>query len=287
MPSYPDIHNFVVGIEQVYSDIADNADARPAYWGESVASGANQYRIHLDDNGMLVTNWTIDWGDGSNPQTVQPQPWVVHQYPTAGSYTISVTANSRDGTFTNESTHITDFAGIGGSGDGGLQVSLSEVPPTLHVAGPQKTALGSTFALDNLVSVSAPDQANVVDGTSVTQDYSYSIDWGDGSTPFTGSNIDVISAGGTGSPFMGALRSDTVDGLLTHVYSDPGTYNLNVTVTKGGLSDSQIIPITVVSLTAAISGLPTNNTCDEGTAVNLSASYTADPREPIQSPTPG
>ena len=285
MPQYPEIHSFVLGIEQVYAGIQNNPDARPAYWGEDVATGSHQYRIHLDDNGMLVRSWTIDWGDGSDPQTVSPQPWVVHQYPAAGEYTISVTAQSADGSYSGDSTGgvpIADLVGIGGSGNK-LQVTVSGVPPTLHVAGPQTVASGQTFSLDNLAAFSSQD-AVINETNGVTTDYSYSIDWGDGSQPFAGSYVDVINAG-TQAPFMGALSSTAGDGPLTHVYGDTGSYHVAVTVTEiaTGLSDTQIIPVNVVQLapTISMSNLSSGDTCSEGTQVGFSSSYTTSPTDPI------
>ena len=64
MPSIPEIHQFVVGVEQVYANIESDPTARPAAWGENMATGGYDYRVHLDDNGMLVSQWTINWGDG-------------------------------------------------------------------------------------------------------------------------------------------------------------------------------------------------------------------------------
>jgi Ca2+-binding RTX toxin-like protein len=276
LPENADIHNFVVGLEQIESDIANNPDARPAYWGENVAGGANEYRVHFDDNGMLLTSLTVTWGDGSGPQTVPPQPWVVHQYPTAGNYTIQVTAAGADGAYSATSTggiDIADIAGIGGSGSG-LQMTLSSVPPTLHVAGPQTVAQVQTFALDNLASFSDPNPGDA--GT-----FSDSIDWGDSSQPFLGSNFNVINSGANGQPYVAALTSSAGDGPLTHVYSNPGTYYLVVTVTDAtyGISDTQTIPIAVVQLAPTITttGLSSGNTCDEGTTVGLSGTVAADP----------
>ncbi len=68
---------------------------------------------------------------------------------------------------------------------------------------------------------------------------------------------------------------------LRSVYTDPGTYEVNVTVTDNGsqLSDTQTIPVTVVQLAPTInmSGLSVGNSCDEGATVGLSATVTADP----------
>ena len=272
-----DLDNFIIAEQQIFNDISANSDARPAYWGENVAGGSNQYRIHLDDNGMLIESWSIDFGDGSDPQTVSPTPWVIHQYPTGGNYTITVTAQSPDGSYSTSATSgldLTDGAGIGGSSGGGLQVSMSSAPPTLHVAGPQTVAGGQAFALDNLASFSSFNTGD---------SFSYTIDWADGSTPFAGVNFNTISSGGGSAPLVYALASDAGDGPLTHVFTDPGTYYVVVTVTDdtSGLSDTQTIPVTVQQLVASIGGLPTNNICDEGTPVTLTASADPTPSDPV------
>ena len=50
---------------------------------------------------MLVNQWTVNWGDGSPPQQVSNQPWIVHPYAgNPANYAITVTATSLDGTFT-------------------------------------------------------------------------------------------------------------------------------------------------------------------------------------------
>ncbi len=196
MPDVPEIHNFVVGLEQVYSDIADNPDARPAFWVQT-AAGSNKCQVFLDDNGMLITQWTIDWGDGGEPQTVSPAPWVVHQYSTPGDYTVTVTAVGMDGTYTAD----------------GVDPPISAAAPMLHVAGPQTVAAGQTFALDNLASFSSQDAPTIDTDTNTTADFTYSVDWGDGSTPFTGIYADALTASGV-TPFAGALRSDTLDGPI-------------------------------------------------------------------------
>ena len=108
----PEITQFILGLEAIKSDILSNPAARPSCWGESLATGGGEYRLHFNDNGMLVGQWTIDWGDGSDPQQVPNQPWVIHQYPGgAGQYQITVTARSVNGTFS---------GGVGGSAGGAL-----------------------------------------------------------------------------------------------------------------------------------------------------------------------
>ncbi len=270
----PTITQFIAELAQVQAEIADNPAARPVFWAANVTGAANQVCLHLDDNGMLIDRWTIDWGDGSSPQTVSPQPSVIHQYAAAGQYTIGVTASSPDGSYSAAATGwYANLVGIGGGGST-LQVSLPAMPPTLHVAGPQTVAQGQTFALDDLASFSYGNASN-------STGFTYTIDWGDGTPPFSGSNVDVIAPGNGVSPFLGALASDAGDGPLTHVYASAGTYYLAVTVTAddSGLSDTQTIPINAVTLAPTITGLP--STCDEGTTVNLGAAVDTTLTDPV------
>jgi len=200
-------------------------------------------------------------------------------------YTILVSATSPDGTFSAAPTlgRFANIAGIGGRGASGLQVNLASAPPTVHVADARTVAQGQTFALDNLAAFSYANAAAVTASDGVSGNFTYAVDWGDGSAPFTGTNVDVISSGSTSLPFLGALRSDTPDGPLAHAYSEAGTYYLAVTVTfaASGRSDTQTIPVNVVALTPVISGLPENNTCNEGDAINLSAGVSPASADPV------
>jgi len=108
-----------IGLQQIDCSIENNPQARPSFWGETTSNGGDVYKLHLCDNGMLVEWWTINWGDGSDPQTVSTRqsfalpivnvPWVTHQYSgSPNQYAITVTASAgMDGTFT------------GGTGDPG------------------------------------------------------------------------------------------------------------------------------------------------------------------------
>ena len=99
-PGIPSLEPFFDGLREIYSSILSNPAARPSFWGEPAAAGAGQYQLHLCDNGMLVSQWTINWGDGSAPQQVADEPWVVHAYAgNTSQYAIAVTASSVDGTF--------------------------------------------------------------------------------------------------------------------------------------------------------------------------------------------
>lgn len=172
----PDIEQFIQGLQQIYSNISSNPQARPTYWGEVAASGGGQYELHLCDNGMLVTAWTVNWGDGSNPQTVpDSQLWVMHTYAgNTSQYTITVTANSVDGSYA---------AGIGttpGALDSNFDGTISETggPPAdwsspgnphwsqAGANGQQTTNFESGNGFDQAAAVTSDDGNILVVGTT-------------------------------------------------------------------------------------------------------------------------
>jgi hypothetical protein len=70
-----------------------------------VAEG-QEFRLFLtveDPGDDTLGGWTIDWGDGTTPQTVSGSPeYVAHTYadnPTAGHFTITASASDEDGTY--------------------------------------------------------------------------------------------------------------------------------------------------------------------------------------------
>jgi uncharacterized delta-60 repeat protein len=99
-PGIPALEPLIQGLDQIESNILSNPAARPSYWGQPIAAGSGQYQLYLSDNGMLVSQWTILWGDGTTSQ-VSNQPWVVHSYAgNTSQYAITVTASSCNGPFT-------------------------------------------------------------------------------------------------------------------------------------------------------------------------------------------
>ena len=243
----PELRAYYDGLKRIQADILSNPNARPSYWGEALTTGGGEYRLHLNDNGMLISQWTIDWGDGSEPQKVSNQPWVVHRYPGgAGQYQITVTASSLNGTY---------FAGKGGNTDGaqgrdaggsdtdslrggdgdfdpglaGLGVQADNVPPVLRVVADQQAAEGQELILSQL---------GIFTHASVTGDFAYQIDWGDGSTPTTGTAA-VISQGPPNDPLVGSFGG-------RHTYRTAGIYYVAATVTDpDGGSDTQTFVVTV------------------------------------------
>jgi hypothetical protein len=251
--TYAPAQTYFDELQAVEDTIASTSADRPSVWGENVATAANQYRLHLNDNGMLVSGWLVDWGDGTSPQSVSPVPWVVHQYAAAGDYSITVTAYSIDGSYSTSGSSFTDFVGIGGSSPG-LEPSFPDVAPTVQVASAQTVAAGQVFSLANEAGLNYPG----VPPNPITA----SADWDDGSNPDI-LTVTPTAAGGVGSPYMATLSGQ-------HVYTEPGTYYVTITAANGSLSDTQEIPVTVVPLTTTISGLNSGNTYNEGDTASLS-----------------
>jgi len=148
-----------------------------------------------------ITSYSWDFGDGatSNLQSLS------HTYGAEGSYTVTLT--------------VTDDQGATSSSSQDVTVTAPNQPPTVN-AGPNETALLGLFYTET-ATFSDPDN----DGP-----WSYTIDWGDGSSPTTGST----SSQGTIS--------------ATHTYVLPlGTHTIRVTVTDShGASGSDTKVVTVI-----------------------------------------
>ena len=100
-PGIPADEPYFTGLRQLYAQILSTPADRPSFWGQPSAAGGDQYTLDLCDNGMLVRQWTVNWGDGSPPQTVSDPSSLTHAYAGgANQYQIAVTALSVDGKFT-------------------------------------------------------------------------------------------------------------------------------------------------------------------------------------------
>jgi PKD repeat protein len=165
--------------------------------------------------------YTIDWGDGSVDQgsaTIdqigsERIPTLAsfagsHIYADNGLYTVTVTVHDDDQ----------------GMDTGTFQVNVSNVDPVLTLPqGPLTVAEGSLLSIPDLGSISDPgfDNPGRPGGASF-ETFTYSIDWGDGSTIEHGTaTIDQIGAGGL--PTLASFAG-------SHIYADNGLYTVTVTV---------------------------------------------------------
>ena len=163
--------------------------------------------------------YSIDWGDGTAPDQGVPtidqagSTGVLtrgsldgsHIYADDGPYTVSVTVTDDDGHSDTET----------------FRVTVANVTPTLSVVGKQTIAQGVPLSITDLSTFTDPAFADPSLGNAKT--FMYSIDWGDGTAPDTGS-ATIDQMGGRGVPTAGSI-----DG--SHAYADTSEFIVTVTVT--------------------------------------------------------
>jgi Ca2+-binding RTX toxin-like protein/6-phosphogluconolactonase (cycloisomerase 2 family) len=108
----------------------------------------------FDPGADTISSYTVDWGDGSNIETVTgPTAQLLHNYQIDGNYTVSVIAVDEDGQY---STSVNLFVQDG-------------PPPTRTLSGDASGSEGSQYALN----VTAAGPGSVAE---------WLVNWGDGST---------------------------------------------------------------------------------------------------------
>ena len=229
---------YATGLQQIYSNIENNPQARPSFWGETTAAGGDEYKLHLCNNGMLIETWSINWGDGSDPQMIVNQqgagpflnvPWVTHQYSGSPSqYAITVTAFAGiDGSFT------------GGTGDPGTldqgfnPITLNTLA-SLHGAahnpewanqignvGQQTTNFEDNAGYDSAAGVALDNGNILVAGTTDSGEFGlarYVVDPGqsdDGNPDLTfGTNGQVATTFSLGPATANAVAVDAANGTI-------------------------------------------------------------------------
>ena len=171
----------------------------------SGASSVNEgavYTLNLassDPGTDTITQWTINWGDGSAAQTVTGNPSsVTHTY-TEGSLnrTISATATDEDGTHNAGNT---------------VTVTVNNVAPTLTISGASSVSEGAVYTLNLASSDPGTD--------TITQ---WTVNWGDGSAvqTVTGNPSSVTHT------FTDGPNSYTISATAT---DEDGTFNAGNTV---------------------------------------------------------
>ncbi|WP_442484114.1 PKD domain-containing protein [Aeoliella sp. SH292] len=199
-------------------------------------------------------SYSIDWGDGSpavtGPATMDQigfagSPTMAsfdgsHNYANAGNYTVTVKVTDDDGGMATKT----------------FEVEVLSAAPTLTVAGDQATTEGTLLTIENIGSVSDPSF------TPATDEITYTIDWGDGSTADAGTaTIDQL--GGIGMPTLASF-----DGA--HTYADDGIYTVTITINDGdGNSAQDTLSVTVGNIAPTLT-VPSDQAVLEGTPLVLS-----------------
>jgi len=180
-------------------------------------------QLHATDPGQdTINQWTITWGDGGAPQTVNagPNTTVTHVYGQQGRYTVGATARDEDGGPYSAAGTVT--ASIL-QGPAPTITSIATEGPGLEATNP----VGLDFAYTDL-------------GTDT---HSIRVNWGDGTSEDVPEwdQVDYF-----------AFRRE-------HLYGDSGTYTGTVTVTDSdGLSTTAPFTSTVDNVEPTLSLVAAN-----------------------------
>jgi large repetitive protein len=205
--------------------------------------------------------YSINWGDGTAPDggpvalVSQGQAGlatsgmiqnVSHTFADNGIYTVTVTVTDDDGAASSKS----------------FLVQVENVAPSLTVAGAQTIAEGATLAIPNVAAFTDPgfDNPNRPTGASVER-FTYTINWGDGTTADTGSIANVTS-GSAGTPTTGSLNA-------SHTFADDGVYTVTVSITDDDSgTTTRTFPVTVTNVAPTVA-VAANQTVAEGAKLSI------------------
>jgi PKD repeat protein len=204
--------------------------------------------------------YSINWGDGTAADTGSATITQAGSagVPTAGAFGGGHTYGD-DGTYT-VTVAVADEDGLTSTRT--FQVVVADVAPTLTLA------VAPTVAASEGAQLSIPALATFTDpGFGVSETFTYSINWGDGTAADTGDAS--ITTGG--SP--GVLTEGTFGG--GHTYSAAGNFTVTVTVTDdNGGSDTKTFTAAVADVAPTNLAVALNrNALIEGDAVRLSGSF--------------
>jgi uncharacterized delta-60 repeat protein len=244
------------GFSDLASGVAVQPDCRIVAAGASYQlSGASDFGLvrynangsldaSFDDDGRVITNFGVP-GDAAHAMVLQSDGKIVVAGEANGDFALARynADGSLDATFAPDGKITTDL----GTGDTGMAMAV-QADGRIVVAGySAQGATGVDFALARYfpaATVAEGRELSLVDlGTFTdpgfgTETFTYTINWGDGTTADTGSPaIDV--AGSEGIDTAGSF-----DG--SHTYADNGAYTVTVTVADDdGGSDVKTFIVTV------------------------------------------
>ncbi len=195
---FPRTAGVAVDIGAFEDQIVPTAPASP-----QSASAGKQTTFHLGSFTNAATNANsiiLDWGDSSpktilssNPGTIADQ---AHKFTGPGTFTVTVS--------------VVD--GLGDTGQSSFTVNVSGLS-VIATGGATFNAVENTVGSSQTVATFTDP-----DGPDAVQNYSASIDWGDGSQPTTGTIVLF------GSSF-------SVNG--NHLYAEEGIFPITVTISHG------------------------------------------------------
>jgi len=172
------------------------------FTGGTTAGEGTPFSLNLssfDPGADTITQWDINWGDGSPPQVVAGNPSAVsHAFPAgANVYNVTATATDEDGTYTAYTT----------GGGASKPVGVYVVPATINsLVGPINAVPGLTLTYTGLFTDPAGTHTAIWD-------------WGDGTPTSNGVVTDGVGAGNV---------------VQNHVYTVKGSYTLKLTLNEVG-----------------------------------------------------
>ena len=168
---------------------------------------------------------TINWGDGTATQPVQ-----VHEVSGAG--TIFASHAYADNNIYLVTVTVTDDEGAAASDT--LTVTVGNVAPRVEAGTDRTVDTGELVALPTLFTTDVFDASFGAFDSPVTRrfvrrsrrldSHTAVVDWGDGTVEAVPLDERTFGPQGAPSGISGAMRG-------THVYSDPGSYTVLITVT--------------------------------------------------------
>ena len=232
------IDTFALTVQNVPPTVSLTADMLSVPEGSAVTFAGT-----FTDPGIADTHtYSWDFGDG---QTAGGVLGMAHVYGDDGAYTATLTVCDDDG----------------GCGSAAVTVSVSNVAPTLPGTLP-----GQTVDEGSLLSLTAvaTDPGFDVPPAGTVEDFTATVDWGDGtSSPATVSE----APGSPGVPTVVALQA-------SHVYADNGAYTATLTVCDDdGGCDSVGLSVTVLNVAPNLAALP-DVMPNEGDSFALTATAT-------------
>lgn len=200
----------------------------------------------LDPDGDALT-YLWDFGDGQTSSAANPG----HSYSDNGSYSVTLTVSD----------------GKGGTDAKTTTATITNVAPVVNAGADVSVKPSTAFSLN----------ASFSDRGTGDAPWSYSVDWGDGSTADTGSK---------------SSQTEPITG--SHTYATEGTYTVRVSVTdKDGATTTDAVVVTVSSNRDPLASFTINGSCpgpcpgkrntiyypafDEGQTLTFDASGSSDP----------
>jgi hypothetical protein len=218
---------------------------------------------------------TIDWGDGTTEPgsdiTLTKVPGSAgtpttgavgasHVYGDDGDYTVTVCVADDD--------HSPNSADpILGEGCDTFLVTVANVAPVIEAGGDKLTLEGASVTLGPATFF---DPGFDVPAAGTAEDFTATVDWGDGTTEPIG---DIILGENTGSET--SLTTGTVQAI--HFYGDNGTYTVEICVTDdNGGSHCDTLTVEVFNVAPSVEA-GEDQVTNEGTFITLDPATSTDP----------